>query len=81
MPAKTIEYTDEKNGERYKISYSEELQLKNLHAAREHTKWLKMNFYAKLLLFFVMTGMFILFTYMIIRLDYINFFTRMLMGR
>ncbi|HLC85731.1 MAG TPA: hypothetical protein VJG30_00370 [Candidatus Nanoarchaeia archaeon] len=81
MPAKTILYNDEKNGEKYKISYSEELQLKNLHASREQTKWLKMNFYAKLLLFFIMIGIFIIFFYVLYRLDYINFFTRILTGK
>ncbi len=81
MPEKTIRYDDNKTGEKYNISYSEELQLKNLHATREQTKWLKMNFYAKLLLFMVMSGMLVLFAFMLYRLDYINFFTRILMGR
>lgn len=37
-------------GNTYKISYSEELQLKNLHATKEQTFWLRKNFYMMLLL-------------------------------
>lgn len=38
------------DGNTYKISYSEELQLKNLNATREQTFWLRKNFYMMLLL-------------------------------
>ena len=78
---KNISYTDPKNGEKYNISYSEELQLKNYHATREQTRWLKMNFYAKILLLMVALGFTIIAIYMIHRLDYINFFTRILSGK
>ena len=78
---KSISYNDPKNGDKYNISYSEELQLKNYHATREQTKWLKMNFYAKLLLLLVMFCFSIVFVYLLYRLDYINFFTRLLTGR
>ncbi|HIH26152.1 hypothetical protein J4476_02015 [Candidatus Woesearchaeota archaeon] len=82
MPEKkSITYTDPKNGEKYNISYSEELQLKNYHATREQTRWLKMNFYVKILLLLVMFGFSIVFVYLIYRLDYINFFTRILTGK
>ncbi|MEK6955624.1 MAG: hypothetical protein AABW52_03110 [Nanoarchaeota archaeon] len=78
---KSIVYTDPKNGEKFNISYSEELQLKNYHATREQTKWLKMNFYGKMLLLLVMLGFSIVFIYFLYRLDYINFFTRILVGK
>lgn len=49
--AKPMIYKQE-DGTQYKISYSEELQLKNLQATHEQTFWLKKNFYIMLLLLF-----------------------------
>ena len=41
---RTIAYKEE-NGTEYKISYSEELQLKHLKALQKQTQWLKKNCY------------------------------------
>lgn len=47
--AQSMTYKDGE-GNTYKISYSEELQLKNLSATKEQTFWLRKNFYMMLLL-------------------------------
>lgn len=72
-----IKYKDEK-GEKYKISWSEELQLKNLKAARENTRWLKMNFYAKVFLAFMVLVLTVAFLFLLFRLDRVDFFTTLL---
>lgn len=75
MEAKSITYKDEK-GEKYKISYSEELQLRNFHAAKKQVFWLKMNFLIKLGLMFVMLGLLIVTIYTLWVLNNVDFFTR-----
>lgn len=47
--AQPMTFKDEQ-GNTYKISYSEELQLKNLKATQEQNFWLRKNFYMMLLL-------------------------------
>ena len=73
-------YTDE-NGGKYKISYSEELQLKNLQVAKRQIEWEKKNFYAKLFLIFVLAILTISILYFFYKLDDVNFFTRILANR
>ena len=75
MEAKPIIYKDEK-GEKYKISWSEELQLKNLNASKKQLFWLKMNFLIKLGLTFVMLGLLFVVVYTLWILNKVDFFTR-----
>ena len=71
-------YKIDNDGEKYRVSFSEELQLKNLKAAKENKKWLKMNFYGKMALAVIMLMLFITIVYVLFRLDQINFFTGIL---
>jgi len=71
-------YKVDNDGEKYRVSFSEELQLKNLKAARENKKWLIMNFYGKMALAFIMLMLFVVLIYVLYRLDQINFFTGVL---
>ena len=71
-------YKRDNDGEKYRVSFSEELQLKNLKAARENKKWLIMNFYGKMTLALIMVIMLIVIVYLLYRLDQINFFTGIL---
>ncbi|MEK6974455.1 MAG: hypothetical protein AABW41_04440 [Nanoarchaeota archaeon] len=80
MPPKAMMYKDE-DGKEYKISFSEELQMKNLRAARENTKWLRMNFYAKIVFIMILVLASTAFMYLLYRLDVINFFTGLLYSR
>ncbi|MEK6932644.1 MAG: hypothetical protein AABW56_02515 [Nanoarchaeota archaeon] len=71
-------YKIDNDGEKYRVSFSEELQLKNLKAAKENKKWLIMNFYGKMALAFIMLMLFVVLVYVLYRLDQINFFTGVL---
>jgi len=71
-------YKIDNDGEKYRVSFSEELQLKNLKASRENKRWLIMNFYGKMLLAGIMLMLFIVIVYTLYRLDAINFFTGIL---
>lgn len=71
-------YKIDSDGEKYRISFSEELQLKNLKAAKENKKWLKWNFYAKVALAFLILIGIVTFLFTLYRLDQINFFTGIL---
>ena len=71
-------YKIDNDGEKYRISFSEELQLKNLKAAKENKKWLKMNFYGKMALAGLMLILVITLIFLLYRLDQINFFTGIL---
>ena len=71
-------YKIDSDGEKYRISFSEELQLKNLKSSKENKKWLKMNFYAKTVLAFLILIGIVTFLFMLYRLDQINFFTGIL---
>ena len=46
-------YKIDSDGEKYRISFSEELQLKNLKEAKKNKFWLQLNFYAKIALIFL----------------------------
>ncbi|MBI4159259.1 hypothetical protein HY500_03295 [Candidatus Woesearchaeota archaeon] len=71
-------YKTDSDGEKYRISFSEELQLKNLKATREHKKWTVMNFYASMILAGMLLALIILVVFVFYRLDKINFFTGIL---
>ncbi|HLD10807.1 MAG TPA: hypothetical protein VJB89_01885 [Candidatus Nanoarchaeia archaeon] len=74
---RTIGYKDEE-GNQYKISYSEELQLKHLKALNHQTRWLKKNFYIKLALTIILGILTFTIVYTLYKLDLINFFTGVL---
>ena len=71
-------YKVDSDGEKYRISFSEELQLKNLKAAKENKKWLQLNFYAKTILTFLLLVGIVTFLFLLYRLDQIDFFTGIL---
>lgn len=73
-------YKDE-TGHQYKISYSEELQLKNLQALKRQISWEKRNFYAKVFLILIMAVLTVSVLYVFYTLDQVNFFTRILSNR
>lgn len=73
-------YYKDEDGTKYKISFSEELQMKNLNAAKENTTWLRRNFYAKVALVVITLIMVVTFLFLLYRLDQVNFFT-ILMSR
>ena len=77
MATKTLQYKDE-DGKEYKISFSEELQMKNLRASKETARWLKMNFYANMLVIALLVAVGTAFIFMLYQLDAINFFTGLL---
>jgi hypothetical protein len=68
-------YKVDNDGEKYRISWSEELQLKNLRATKELTAWQKRNFYVKVLLLLVFAVSAFSFMYILYRLDAVNFFS------
>lgn len=68
----------EEDGTKYKISYSEELQLKNLRATQKQVVWEKRNFYAKVILVLILTILTIAFLFLLYRLDTVNFFTKIM---
>lgn len=71
-------YKIDSDGEKYRISFSEELQMKNLREARKNQRWLKYNFYAKVSLSILLLIMVIMVAFTLFRLDQINFFTGIL---
>ena len=71
-------YKIDSDGERYRISFSEELQMKNIKLARENKRWLKYNFYAKVSLAVLILMLLIVVIFTLYRLDQINFFTGIL---
>lgn len=68
----------EEDGTKYKISFSEELQLKNLNALKKQTTWEKRSFYAKVILIVVFIVLTISVLYMFYRLDAVNFFSNVM---
>ena len=68
------------DGTMYKISFSEELQLKNLKASRKQIKWQKRAFMAQALLAFVLFILSMAVIYVFYRLDQVNFFTKIMYG-
>jgi len=71
-------YKIDSDGEKYRISFSEELQMKNIKLARENRKWLKYNFYAKVSLAMMILILIVIVSFTLYRLDQINFFTGIL---
>ena len=71
-------YKIDSDGEKYRISFSEELQMKNIKIARENKKWLKYNFYAKVSLAILILILVIIVIFTLYRLDKIDFFTGIL---
>ena len=71
-------YKIDSDGEKYKISFSEELQMKNIKLARENKRWLKYNFYAKVMLSVLILILVIMIGFTLFRLDKIDFFTGIL---
>ena len=71
-------YKIDSDGEKYRISFSEELQLKNLKEAKKNKFWLQMNFYAKIALILLFFGLFFTVLFTLYRLDQIDFFTGLL---
>ncbi|MDP2908952.1 MAG: hypothetical protein Q8N77_04055 [Nanoarchaeota archaeon] len=68
----------EEDGTKYKISYSEKLQMEQLEATKNLAKWHKRSFYAKIALlavgmFFTMTVLYVFFW-----LSNVDFFTKVL---
>ena len=74
-------YYKDEDGKEYKISFSEELQMKNLRAAKENSRWLKMNFYAAMGLIIVLLILAVTSIYVLYHLDSIDFFTGLLYKR
>jgi len=68
----------DKDGQKYKISFSEELQLKNLKAVKENTEWQKRHFYMKILLLLIGVATIATMLYVLYQLDKVNFFTGIL---
>lgn len=71
-------YKIDSDGEKYRISFSEELQMKNIKMARENKRWLKYNFYAKIMLSLLILILVVMIGFTLFRLDSINFFTGLL---
>ena len=69
-------YKDE-DGEKYKISFSEELQVKNLRASKTFIKWEKRNFYAKILLIIIMFVLTLAILYVFWRIDQAELLTHL----
>ena len=72
--ARSLVYKEE-DGTKYKISFSEELQMKNLKESRRLLMWEKRNFYAKFALMVIMLTLTVSFLYLVYRLDAVNFFS------
>lgn len=68
----------DENGEKYKISFSEELQMKNLKATKESAKWQKYNFYGKIFLGLVLLALAVTFIFFLYRLDAVDFFSKIM---
>ncbi len=81
--AKSLHYVEENgkkykidgDGEKYRISWSEELQLKNLNALKRQVTWQRRNFYIKLALMVLILLCIVMFAFVLYRLDSVNFFS------
>ena len=71
-------YKIDSDGEKYRISFSEELQLKNLRLAKDNKKWLMLNFYGKISLAIILLALLVTILFVLYKLDQINFFTGVL---
>lgn len=68
-------YKDDNTGDKYKISWSEELQLKNINVSKKQVQWQKINFVLMTLLLIIILVFAIAVIYTLFKLDNINFFT------
>jgi len=68
----------EEDGTKYKISYSEKLQLENLKATKQLAKWHKRNFYAKVAILTLGIVFTVTMFYVLFWLDSADFFMRIL---
>ena len=68
----------EEDGTKYKISYSEKLQLENLKATKHLARWQKRNFYAKLALLIVFLVFAAAIFYVLLQLASVDFFTKVM---
>jgi len=71
-------YKIDSDGEKYRISFSEELQLKNLKSLKENKRWLRFNFYAKIGLVILLLILVIVLLFVFYNLDKVDFFSRVL---
>ncbi len=71
----------EEDGTKYKISYSEKLQIEQLNATKELAKWHKRSFYAKIALLAVGMCFTIAILYVFFWLNRVDFFTKMLISQ
>tara|TARA_Y100000310_G_C20595324_1_gene770206 strand:- start:807 stop:1067 length:261 start_codon:yes stop_codon:yes gene_type:complete len=71
-------YKIDSDGEKYRISFSEELQMKNLKASRQNQRWLKYNFYAKVTLAFLVLILVLIIGFTLFSLDRVDFFSGIL---
>ncbi len=65
----------EEDGTKYKISFSEKLQMKSLDVMRRQILWEKRNFYAKMVLMLIILVLGASIIYLLYRLDAVNFFS------
>ncbi len=65
----------EEDGTKYKISFSEKLQMKSLDVMRRQILWEKRNFYAKMVLMLIILILGASIIYLLYRLDAVNFFS------
>ncbi|MFH1211078.1 MAG: hypothetical protein V1645_04135 [archaeon] len=68
----------EEDGTKYKISFSEEIQMKSLNAIRHQILWEKRNFYAKVILIGIILILAVSFIFLLYRLDAVNFFSKLM---
>lgn len=68
----------EEDGTKYKISYSEKLQIEQLEATKDLAKWHKRSFYAKIALLTVGIFFTMAILYVFSWLNRVDFFTKML---
>jgi len=68
----------EEDGTKYKISYSEKLQLESLKATKHLAKWHKRSFYAKIALLAVFLIFTVTMFFVLIQLDSVDFFTKVM---
>ena len=71
----------EEDGTKYKISYSEKLQIEQLNATKDLARWHKRNFYVKIALLAVGIFFTMMILYVFSWLNRVDFFTKMLISQ
>ncbi len=71
----------EEDGTKYKISYSEKLQIEQLNATKDLARWHKRSFYAEIALLAVGIFFTMLILYVFSWLNRVDFFTKMLISQ